>query len=59
MGFRSRPVSGQREVMDAWPPSDGEAIHTSTFLRKPARLRDGAGVPQGAEVKKICPLATR
>lgn len=26
---------GRREVMDAWPPSDGEAIHTSTFLGHP------------------------
>lgn len=27
---------GRREVMDAWPPSEGEAIHTSTFLGHPA-----------------------
>ena len=26
---------GPREVMDAWPPSTGEAIHTSTFLGHP------------------------
>lgn len=26
---------GSREVMDAWPPSVGEAIHTSTFLGHP------------------------
>lgn len=24
-----------RHVMDAWPPSDGEAVHTSTFLGHP------------------------
>ena len=32
------PVSaclGPPRVMDAWPPSDGEAIHTSTFLGHP------------------------
>lgn len=32
------PISaclGPAEVMDAWPPSDGEAIHTSTFLGHP------------------------
>lgn len=32
------PVSaciGSREVMEAWPPSDGEAIHTSTFMGHP------------------------
>jgi len=26
---------GSKEVMDAWPPSGGEAIHTSTFLGNP------------------------
>jgi 4-aminobutyrate aminotransferase / (S)-3-amino-2-methylpropionate transaminase / 5-aminovalerate transaminase len=26
---------GRREVMDAWPPSRGEALHTSTFLGHP------------------------
>lgn len=26
---------GTPEVMDAWPPSQGEAIHTSTFLGNP------------------------
>jgi 4-aminobutyrate aminotransferase-like enzyme len=32
------PISacvGRREVMDAWPMSDGEAIHTQTFLGHP------------------------
>lgn len=32
------PISAclaSREVMDAWPPSHGEAIHTSTFLGHP------------------------
>ncbi len=26
---------GRAEVMDAWPPSDGEALHTQTFLGHP------------------------
>jgi len=26
---------GRREVMDAWPQSEGEALHTSTFLGHP------------------------
>jgi 4-aminobutyrate aminotransferase-like enzyme len=26
---------GPRSVMDAWPPSEGEALHTSTFLGHP------------------------
>jgi len=32
------PISaclGSAELMNAWPPSDGEAIHTSTFLGHP------------------------
>ena len=32
------PISaclGRAEVMDAWPPSDGEALHTQTFLGHP------------------------
>ncbi len=32
------PISacaGRREVMEAWPPSEGEAKHTSTFLGNP------------------------
>lgn len=33
---------GPREVMDAWPPSRGEALHTSTFLGHP--LACGAGL---------------
>ena len=32
---------GPREVMDAWPPSTGEAIHTSTFLGHPLSCAGG------------------
>ena len=32
---------GPREVMDAWPPSTGEAIHTSTFLGHPLSCAAG------------------
>jgi 4-aminobutyrate aminotransferase-like enzyme len=28
-------VVGRPSVMEAWPPSDGEALHTSTFLGSP------------------------
>lgn len=31
-------------VMDAWPPSDGEAIHTSTFLGHPLACAAAVGV---------------
>jgi len=34
-GFPLSACVGKAEVVDAWPPSDGEAIHTSTFLGHP------------------------
>jgi 4-aminobutyrate aminotransferase/(S)-3-amino-2-methylpropionate transaminase len=34
-GFPISACIGRPEVMAAWPPSDGEAIHTSTFLGNP------------------------
>lgn len=34
-GFPLSACVGKGEVMDAWPPSNGEAIHTSTFLGHP------------------------
>ncbi len=34
-GFPLSACVGRTEVMDAWPPSRGEAIHTSTFLGHP------------------------
>lgn len=34
---------GPTEVMDAWPPSTGEAIHTSTFLGHPLACAAGLG----------------
>jgi 4-aminobutyrate aminotransferase/(S)-3-amino-2-methylpropionate transaminase len=35
-GFPLSACLGSREVMDAWPESSGEALHTSTFLGHPA-----------------------
>ena len=35
-GFPLSACLGPREVMDAWPESTGEALHTSTFLGHPA-----------------------
>lgn len=48
---------GRPEVMDAWPPSQGEAIHTSTFLGHPGACATSLamldlldeGLPQAAE----------
>ena len=34
-GFPISVCVGRAEVMDAWPPSGGEALHTSTFLGNP------------------------
>ncbi len=34
-GLPLSAVIGNPAVMEAWPPSDGEAIHTSTFLGNP------------------------
>jgi 4-aminobutyrate aminotransferase-like enzyme len=34
-GFPLSACVGRADVMDAWPPSHGEAMHTSTFLGNP------------------------
>ncbi len=34
-GYPISACVGKAEVMDAWPESDGEALHTSTFLGNP------------------------
>jgi 4-aminobutyrate aminotransferase-like enzyme len=34
-GFPMSACVGRADVMDAWPPSRGEALHTSTFLGNP------------------------
>jgi 4-aminobutyrate aminotransferase-like enzyme len=55
------PISaclGSRAVMDAWPPSEGEAVHTSTFMGHPLscasalaalRATEAEDAPAGAE----------
>lgn len=35
---------GPAHVMEAWPPSDGEAVHTSTFLGNPLACAAGLAV---------------
>jgi 4-aminobutyrate aminotransferase/(S)-3-amino-2-methylpropionate transaminase len=35
---------GPARVMDAWPPSPGEALHTSTFLGHPLACASGVAV---------------
>ena len=41
---------GSRDVMESWPPSRGEAIHTSTFLGNP--LACAAGLASLGEIKR-------
>jgi 4-aminobutyrate aminotransferase-like enzyme len=41
---------GTRAVMSAWPPSSGEAIHTSTFIGNP--IACAAALAQIAEIEK-------
>ena len=41
---------GSRKVMDAWPPSEGEAIHTTTFLGNP--LACAAGIASLGEIER-------
>jgi 4-aminobutyrate aminotransferase/(S)-3-amino-2-methylpropionate transaminase len=41
---------GTAAVMEAWPPSSGEAIHTSTFLGNPVACR--AALAQLAEIEE-------
>ncbi len=40
---------GPPEVMDAWPPSEGEALHTSTFLGNPLACASGLALLREVE----------
>ena len=57
-GFPLSACVGRAEVMDAWPESAGEALHTSTFLGNPlgcamalASLREHAKPETGEKVR--------
>lgn len=49
-GFPLSACVGKADVMDAWPPSSGEAIHTSTFLGHPVGC--AMALAQIAEIRK-------
>ena len=58
-GFPLSACVGRAEVMDAWPESSGEALHTSTFLGNPlgcamalASLREHAKPETAAKVRE-------
>jgi 4-aminobutyrate aminotransferase-like enzyme len=51
-GFPMSACIGQTGLMDkAWPPSDGEAIHTSTFLGHPVGC--AMALAQVGEIKRL------
>jgi 4-aminobutyrate aminotransferase/(S)-3-amino-2-methylpropionate transaminase len=50
------PISaciGPARIMDAWPPSRGEAIHTSTFLGNPLACASGIAFLEELEGKDL------
>ena len=50
---------GRREVMDAWPPSTGEAVHTSTFLGHPLACAAALGALESYETEHVSERAER
>ncbi len=50
-GFPISACIGRAKVMDSWPESQGEAIHTSTFLGNP--LGCAAALASIAEMKRL------
>lgn len=50
-GFPLSACVGRADVMDAWPPSTGEAIHTSTYLGHPVGC--AMALAQIAEIRRL------
>jgi 4-aminobutyrate aminotransferase-like enzyme len=50
-GFPLSACVGRAGLMDAWPPSSGEAIHTSTFLGHPVGC--AMALAQIAEIRRL------
>ncbi len=44
---------GPRKVMDAWPPSRGEALHTSTFLGHPLACAAGVAFMEEVDARAL------
>jgi 4-aminobutyrate aminotransferase-like enzyme len=56
------PISaclGRREVMDAWPVSSGEALHTQTFLGHPASCAAGLASLRALEEEELVSHSAR
>lgn len=58
-GMPLSACSGPAAVMDAWPPSAGEAIHTSTFLGHPLSCAAGLGFLAALEAEDLADRARR
>jgi 4-aminobutyrate aminotransferase/(S)-3-amino-2-methylpropionate transaminase len=56
-GFPLSACLAPRAVMDAWPASDGEAIHTSTFLGHPLSAASALAFLDVMENEQICARA--
>lgn len=50
---------GPAAVMDAWPPSSGEAVHTSTFLGHPLSCAAGVGFLEALDADGLVGRASR
>jgi 4-aminobutyrate aminotransferase-like enzyme len=50
---------GPARVMDSWPESDGEALHTSTFLGHPLACAAGVAVLEAVEAEGVMERARR
>ena len=58
-GMPLSACSGPAAVMEAWPPSTGEAIHTSTFLGHPLSCAGGLGFLDALEADDLTARAER
>lgn len=58
-GMPLSACSGPREVMDAWPASSGEAVHTSTFQGHPLGCAAGLGFLAALEAEDLAGRARR
>jgi 4-aminobutyrate aminotransferase-like enzyme len=58
-GFPISACIGTPDVMNAWPDSDGEAIHTSTFLGNPLGCAMGVAALKEFSTKRLAQRAAR
>jgi len=58
-GMPLSACSGPREVMDSWPASSGEAVHTSTFQGHPLGCAAGLGFLAALETEDLSGRARR